>query len=147
MKSLIRLTFEIVIGNVSRSLDSPPENRTDRVKAGSTFEALLDVWGKDGVEDPESSIVRPRPCLRLECPHQFLQESPSIHESKVATGSTLRTLPGIHIPGTSSGKTSKYLLAPGSRHYLFLYHLRSIGLVVCVQLRKCTTLPPALSRF
>lgn len=60
VKSLIGQTFNIVIGAVSKDLDTPPENRTGYVRAGSTLEALLDVWGKDGLEDPESSTV----CLR-----------------------------------------------------------------------------------
>ena len=61
MKLLIRQTFNTVIGAISKDFDTPLEQRTDYVQAGSTLKALLDVWGKDGLEDPEISTVCPDP--------------------------------------------------------------------------------------
>jgi len=61
VKSLIRQTFDAVIGTISKDFDAPPEHRTDYVQAGSTLKALLDVWGKGGLEDPEISAVCPDP--------------------------------------------------------------------------------------
>lgn len=68
MKSLIRQTFSIVIDSISKDLHTPPEKRTGYDIAGSTLEALLDVWGKEGVEDPDSSTVRLRSALRSNHP-------------------------------------------------------------------------------
>jgi hypothetical protein len=71
VESLIRQTFNIVIGAVLKSFDTPPEHRTDYVQAGSTLKALLDVWGKDGLEDPEISTVCTRPPLNSDRPYGF----------------------------------------------------------------------------
>lgn len=70
VKSLIRQTFDIVISAIPKDLDTPPENRTGHVAAGSTLEALLDVWGKDGLEDPESSTVCLQSTSRSNHPHR-----------------------------------------------------------------------------
>lgn len=59
VKSLILQTFNIVIGAILKDFDTSPEDRT-YVKAGYTLKALLDIWGKDGLENPEISTV----CLR-----------------------------------------------------------------------------------
>ncbi|KAF9652581.1 hypothetical protein BDM02DRAFT_3088924 [Thelephora ganbajun] len=71
VKSLIHQTFNIVIGAISKDFDTLPENQTEYIKAGSSLKALLDVWGKDGLEDPESSIVRLRIPLGFNYPHRF----------------------------------------------------------------------------
>lgn len=145
VKLLIRQTFDVVIDAVSKGLD--PENRTNRAKAGSTFKALLDIWGKDGMKDSEFSTVRLRPCSGLECSHSFRPVPPRVHGRKVTTGSALRTFPGVHVSGTPSNTASRYLLAPSSQRHHFLHHGRSIGLARCIQHHKCTTTPAAPSRF
>lgn len=77
VKSLIRQTFGIIIGAFSIDLGTPPENRTGYARAGSTLGALLDVWGKDGLEDPESSTV----CLRPTSKPDFSQIPPQLLRS------------------------------------------------------------------
>jgi len=57
-KRLIRQMFTIIIGAISKDFDAPLEHQPDYAKAGSTLKALLYVWGKDGLEDPETSTVR-----------------------------------------------------------------------------------------
>lgn len=59
IKSLIRQTFTVVIGTISKDFDAPPDHRTDYLKAGSTLKELLDIWGEGGLEDPEISTVCP----------------------------------------------------------------------------------------
>lgn len=71
MKSLIRQTFNIVIDALSKYLDPPPENRAAYASAGSTLKALLEVWGRDGLEDPESSTVRLLSTSRSNHPYRF----------------------------------------------------------------------------
>lgn len=128
VKSLSRQTFNIVIGAFSIDLDTPLENKSDYVRAGSTLEALLDVLGKDGLEDPESSTV----CLRSASksnPSQIPRPaSPLVHGRKVATDRTLWPFPGVHIPRTASRTTGEYLLAQCSQRRRFLRHRRSVEL-------------------
>ena len=61
LRLLIRKTFHIVIRTISDGFDTPPEHQRDYAKAGSTLRSLLDVWGRDGLDDPETSTVRSRP--------------------------------------------------------------------------------------
>ena len=65
MKLLIRRIFNIVIGAISDDLETTPWDQTDYLRAGSTLKALLDVWGKDGLADPDSSTVRLRSTSRF----------------------------------------------------------------------------------
>ena len=59
VKRLIRQVFAITIGAISRDLDASQEHQTNYATVGSTLKALLEVWGKDGLEDPKTSTVCP----------------------------------------------------------------------------------------
>lgn len=56
---LIRQTFAVVIGAISKDFDAPSDHRADYLKAGAILKELLDIWGDIGFEDPEISAVCP----------------------------------------------------------------------------------------
>jgi hypothetical protein len=147
VKRLIRQTYNVVIGALSQDLDSPPENRTDHVRAGSILKALLDVWGKDELEDSESSAVCLRFCFVVRSSSQPRSASSCIYGRKVATGCVLWTFPNVNVPGTPSRTTRKRLLAPGSQRHRLLLHKRSLGLVRWVQRHGRTVVPSAFPRL
>ena len=143
VKSLIRQTFIIIIGAVSKDLDVPPENRTGDARTESTLEGLLDVWGKDGLEDPESSTVCLRYILKSDSSHIPCPASPYIHGRKVATGRTLWPTSGVHVPRTPSRTAGELLLAPGSQCRCLPHHRRSVGLVGQIQRDESAAIPSA----